>query len=326
MRINAFRALFLGTLAMATIAGCGLPQPSLLGTEQAGMDATSRKAGWTAFPDAGVARRNAAGIAVGYFLFVLGGQDESGATLGKTECFKAFDTWTDKAAMPTPRSNLAAAVVPSNRVLALGGLAAGGVTAAAELYGMDQGTWERLPNMPTARADAGAASRGVFAYVAGGQGQAGLSKAFEVFDIRDRSWKQLADMPTARAGCVAATLGQRVAVVGGRTANGATGVLELYNPETGTWSQGAPMPTARSNAAFAIYGHHLFVLGGRTSNGVTDVVESYDLAANQWTTRAALPQPLQGAVASKLGERLVVTGGTSNGRPSSKTWGMPFPF
>lgn len=326
MRFTTLRALFLGSVAMATIAGCGIPQTPTLTSQQATVNSRALEAGWTAYPDAGQARRHAAGVAVGFSFFVVGGQDAAGSALARTECFTAFDKWADKAPMPTPRTNLAAATVPSNRVLALGGIGANGVTAAAEMYSMDQGTWERLPSMPTARADAGAAFKGVFAYVAGGQSQGGPSKAFEVFDVRDRSWKRLPELRVARSGCVAAALGQRVAVVGGSTGSGVTNVLELYNPETGTWSQGAPMPTARSHAAFAIYGHHLFVLGGRTGSGATDVVESYDLASNTWTTRAALPVPLHGAVATKLGERLVVSGGTVNGRPSAKTWGMPFPF
>lgn len=320
------------SLAMVTLAGCGA---SLLGTSAGRTGATAPRAmsvinaspkdTWIAYPDAPSARFNAAGVAVGFQFFVLGGYNDNLGRLNSVDRFTAFDKWSGMPAMPTPRSSLAAALVPYNRVLAIGGLANMLPLGTTEMFSVEKNTWDTMPDMPTPRWGAGADAYGDQAWVAGG---AAIypSRAFESFSIQTKSWTKLADMSVPREGCVAARIGQRIAVVGGRTPGGITGALELYNIDTGTWSRGPDMPTARSYPAFAVYGHHLFVLGGHLESGSTAAVESYDLGSNSWTKRTPLPEALSGALATKLGERLVVTGGFSNGHATAKTWGIPFPF
>lgn len=311
------------TLLVAMVAGCGLPSTPLSSTSS--RTVTAQDGGWLTYPDAPTARFKAAGAAIGFSLFVLGGRTKEGV-LAKSEIFRAFDRWSVAPAMPTPRSGLAAVVVPADRVLAVGGENATGALGTAELYSFDKGTWETLPAMPTKRSCVAAAAYGVFAYVVGGKIDGKPGKTVEVLDIRDKSWKTVAPLSVAREGAIAARLGERMAVVGGHNAAGPLGTLELYHFEKNTWTTMAPMPTPREEAAYAVVGHHLFVMGGETAQGPTTAVESYDLASNTWTKRAPLPVAIVGGVGSKLGERIVITGGVAGEQLSTKTFGLPIPL
>src|SRR5690606_5263285 len=91
-------------LVLAVLAGCSTPvvSPAPL-TGPVRSAATNAAAGWQAYPDAPSARYRAGAVPIGLMLYVVGGQEASGAPLATAEQFKAFDSWQAVPPMPTPR-------------------------------------------------------------------------------------------------------------------------------------------------------------------------------------------------------------------------------
>lgn len=169
-------------------------------------------------------------FAQGPRIWVVGGASGSRLERATLEYDPATDRWRERAAIPTPRDHLAAAVL-DGKVCAVGGreLSMSRNLAALECYEPTTDTWERLPAAPTARGGVGAAvvERRLF-FIGGEQGQ-GTFKEVEVFDAATRQWSRAPDLPTARHGIGVAAFGGAVYVMsGGPTPGGSqTAVCEL---------------------------------------------------------------------------------------------------
>lgn len=326
MSLRLARPVLLAPVLISALSACApnaLPSGSLRATSETRIRSTPMT--WQALPAAPAALTDAAGVAVGFSLWVMGGLTSNGQETASASRLQGFNRWEQLATLSNPRHGMGATQLAGERVLITGGESAGRVSGLSELWEPQSQSWQRVAELPTARRGLAVAGQGVFAYAAGGNNGV-PSAAFEIFDSRTRQWQARQPLPTARDGAVAAALGRLVVVVGGRTAQGPTGVLEIYDPATDQWTTGPAMPTARAGAASAVYGHHLFVLGGDTAQGPTAVVESFDLSTRTWTSRTPLPQPITRAIAARVGERLAITGGIQQGRPSTQGYISPFPF
>jgi hypothetical protein len=150
------------------------------------------------------ARENPANLlGSGLRLFVVGGNTSSGVT-GALEVYNPetlpLNSWTSKAPMPTPRSNLGGA-----NFYAIGGRdSSGAVLATNELYDLPSNTWTTKAPMPTPRADLAVAAFNGLIYAIGGRGADGSPLAtVEVYDPATDTWTTAPPMPTARWGLVA---------------------------------------------------------------------------------------------------------------------------
>src|SRR5207248_8663608 len=71
--------------------------------------------------------------------------------LGATEAYDpASGTWSDRAALPTPRSGIAAAAL-GDRIYVVGGEQPSGTFAEVEAYRPGDDTWASAPYLPTPR-------------------------------------------------------------------------------------------------------------------------------------------------------------------------------
>jgi N-acetylneuraminic acid mutarotase len=106
-------------------------------------------------------RSQAAAVAQGRFVYVVGGYDGQ-RLAAPTFAYEAdADRWRQVAAIPTPRDHLAAALV-AGRVCAIGGRRLSLTTNLPTLECYDPGAdrWERAPDAPTARGGVGATAVG----------------------------------------------------------------------------------------------------------------------------------------------------------------------
>ena len=125
--------------------------------------------------------------------------------------------------MPTPRRLLSAAVGKDGRIYAIGGSSTTinfpGVTPLATVEAFDPVAqqWSAVPDMPTARAQPGAAlgADGLL-YVMGGLKSAALA-VVEAYDVTTSTWKTVAPMQVASScpGGTAAPHADPVYAVGG---------------------------------------------------------------------------------------------------------------
>lgn len=169
---------------------------------------------WTELPPLRYPRAAPVAAVVGERLVVLGGQNDKQLVL-QTETFDG-DSWSESAPMPTPREHLAA-VSDGAHVYTLGGrsLSADENSAAVERFDPAAGTWERLPDMPTARGSYGAAFLDGRIVAVGGEEPTRVLDTVEMYDIADGKWTELAPITTPVHGQVVAAVGNTVYCIGG---------------------------------------------------------------------------------------------------------------
>lgn len=247
----------------------------------------------------------------------------------------SIGAWTTRAPVPTPRSEVAAALV-GGKIYVLAGIVAAGA-ATNEEYDPAADRWQRRRDVPLPRGSNGrdhpaAAEVGGKLYLVGGFGADGrpLDSLLEYDPISD-SWRELIPMPTARGALGAAAIDGKLYAVGGVTTRGDTGAIELFDPSAGRWQPLRPMATPRDHLGVAALGGKLYVAGGRLGNMArnVDVLEEYDPVRDAWTTRRPMPTARSGVAAAAAGGKLYVFGGERPDRtfpeneeydPATDTW------
>ena len=229
----------------------------------------------------------AAAAVVNGILYVVGGRwlnaDYSLRAFATVEAYDPVaNSWTIKAAMPTPRFGTAAGVV-NGIVYVVGGFGGGGTPlSTVEAYNPATNTWTTKRVMPTSRAAAAAGAMNAILYVLGGESSNGLSipETLEAYDPISDTWTRKAPMPTVRAAPVVGVVDGLLYVAGGWGPSNPPffATLEAYNPATNSWTTRSPMPTPRSFAVGGVVNGILYVAGGSGCHFGLTTVEAYNPA------------------------------------------------
>ena len=273
---------------------------------------------WTTLPTMpGGARQETGVVSVDGELWVLGGIDGLGRTVGRVEIYDPRNgEWRDGPELPTPVHHANVAALDGTIYVAgfLTGrsFAADGTVLALEL----SGRWERRRSLPegTHRGASGVTVADGKLYVAGGFRGSAVDD-FSAYDPEVDRWSTLADLPVAADHLVAGTIDGIVYAAGGR--GGGIGLhrprLDAYDPATMRWSTRAPMPTSRAGAAGAVLDGRLYVFGGEgnraAATGVFPQTESYGPIQDRWSTHAPMRVPRHGTGAAAVGPTIYVPGG-----------------
>lgn len=228
----------------------------------------------------------------------------------------AAGAWTTGQAMPTFRSEFAAAVL-DDKIYVLGGLAGRTVrvtevTTVVEVYDPAADTWSRAADLPLPLHHLAVAALGGRLVVAGGYDGDDFTpdvRATWVYDPAADAWSQGADLPAPRAAHALVAVGDRIIAAGGVGPDSTQ--LWAYDPAADRWTVlPAPLPTAREHLTAAAVDGRLYVVGGRwAGQGNLPTVEVYDPATGRWTRGRDMPTPRGGLTAAALGGRIHVTGG-----------------
>lgn len=218
--------------------------------------------------------------------------------------------WVESAALPTPRSELAATAL-DGKIYVAGGLAGSVVSEAFEVYDPATDTWRAAAALPIPLHHMALAAAGGKVYLSGGFGDLAfrqVSQAAWAYDPQSDTWQPVADLPDGRAAHSMAEVGGKLYVVGG--VPDAT-ALWSYDPASNTWETGlAPMPTPREHLASAVVDGKLFVIGGRWDGvGNLAALEVYDPVADTWERLPDMPSRRGGLTAGATGGRIYVGGG-----------------
>ena len=226
-------------------------------------------------------------------------------------------TWRRIADMPTPRSELAAAVSQQvGRVFTIGG--AGG-PQVVERYDPAADRWDRAPDLPIAVDHAmaaaveglqSAAPQGVFVfggYLAGGTA---TSRAFR-FDTTASRWEEIAPMPSPRAAGAAVALGSSIYIVGGADGSRLIAPTYRYDVVARQWQTVAAILTPRDHLAAVAAEGMVCAVGGRQLSLSLNLAsfECYDPRADAWVRLPDAPTPRGGIGAAEYDRRVYVTGG-----------------
>lgn len=227
-----------------------------------------------------------------------------------------YRPWSNGAAMPSQRSEVAAAEV-GGKVYVVGGFgqgAGGGLTVEAivDEYDPAKDQWRTVAPLPMGVHHPASASVGGKLYVMGGYDDGGrpLNRVFE-YDPAVNRWQERSAMKTPRGALGAASINGKVYAVGG--APGRQGVAaEVYDPSADTWTSLPNLPTPRDHLAVVAAGGKLHVIGGRIDGNYgrnLAVHEVFDPASASWTTRRPMPTPRSGIGAAVLAGYIHVFGG-----------------
>ncbi len=200
----------------------------------------------------------------------------------------ATDTWTYKAAMPTPRAVFATAVY-QNKIYCIGGKTSDNYTGVNEVYDPATDTWETKTPMPTARAFLDANVVGGKIYLIGGHSLFPYEFLLvsEVYDPATDTWSTSEPMPSGTlAGYASAVFDNKIYIIGGFSQDSIRN--QIYDTETGSWHYGTS-PPSWGNAAGATTGimapKQIYVVG-YTDVGVYYLeTDSWSLGAHVTTSR-----------------------------------------
>ena len=218
--------------------------------------------------------------------------------------------WQRHAPLPEPRTEVAAAVVRGEIVVAGGFTANGANSARVDAYTIATDTWRRLDDLPVAVDHAAAASANGRVYVVGGYGP-DRNPLKTVFAYDQGAWRRLAPLPDARAAAAAAVAGGKLYVLGGVDGRRSLArVAFAYDFRNARWTR-IPGPSPREHLAAAAAGPRVYALGGRSAGIDTNTArfEAYDSRARRWLRLPPVPQARGGTGATYASGRIVSVGG-----------------
>ena len=211
--------------------------------------------------------------------------------------------WTAGAPMPTPRTEVTAAVLKDD-IYVIGGFdGSGQVTDIVEVYDIANNTWTKAAPLPEPLHHTAAASYDGKIYVVGGYTApwSPTNKLF-IYDPLQNKWQEGKPMPTARGALNVNFVNGTLYAIGG-SSDRPLNSNEAYDPSNDTWISKALMPTARHHAGSAVVDGKIFVIGGRISGSLENISvnEAYDPEQDRWITNLeVMPSKRSGIAAAAI--------------------------
>ncbi|OJH37298.1 Kelch repeat-containing protein [Cystobacter ferrugineus] len=195
--------------------------------------------------------------------------------------------WTPTGHLLAGRYFQSATLLPSGKVLVIGGYSNTYPLASAELYDPATGSWSSARNMTQARAlhSVTLLPSGKVLVIGGNSSRDGYSvvglNSVEIYDPATNTWSLAAPMTFARYSHTATRLPNgKVLVIGGASPSSGGAIPELYDPATNSW-----LPLASMNSG-SRFGHFAFLQSSGNVlvlGGGTPAVERYDPSLDSWT-------------------------------------------
>ena len=207
-------------------------------------------------------------------------------SLAQTVTVARESFWTAAESMPTPRTEVTAAVL-ENEIYVIGGFdGSGQVTDIVEVYSIANNSWTKGVPLPEPLHHTAAASYNGKIYVVGGYTSPwSPSNKLFIYDSLQGKWQEGKPMPTARGALNANFINGTLYAIGG-SSDRPLNSNEAYNPSSDTWATKAFMPTSRHHAGSAVVDGKIFVVGGRISGSLENISvnEAYDPVQDKWIT------------------------------------------
>jgi non-specific serine/threonine protein kinase len=215
--------------------------------------------------------------------------------------------------MPTPRQNMAGAVMDGSAWVVGGLESAERGSRNVEGYDPVINAWKSGPDLPVPLHHEMAVTYKDELVVIGGWIPRGSNPSAEVsnrvFALRDGTWQSLPSLNRPRAAGAAAAVGDRIVVVGGQDGGRLSDTTEVFDGKR--WRAGASIPTPREHLAAASDGRFVYVVGGRrlSSDKNSAALERYDPATDRWQRLPDMPTARGGLGAAIVDGHLFAVGG-----------------
>ena len=234
------------------------------------------------------------GGAVGMFQVQANVQNQAGVNTTATRTINVqTGTWLVKnGGLSTPRANSSSTILPSGRVLVVGGTSQSGLLATVEIYDPATGIWSLSGGLNTARAfhTATLLPNGNVLVVGGTIDNNGTpTKSSEIYDPASGIWNPTSDTGIARCNHTATLLPNgNVLVAGGIDLSGnLTADSEIFIPATGGWviTGNLNKAVAKHTATLLLNGTVLVAGGAVDTIGTpTPWAQFYNPSNGAWTT------------------------------------------
>lgn len=204
------------------------------------------------------ALEEAAAASAGGKLYVIGGFDGAGNSLGNVWVFDGI-AWSAGPRLPLGLDHTSAATV-DDHVYVAGGHSFG--RDSPRLFRLERSSWTELASMRHARGGhALLAAAGALFAIGGNTAAANVAPA-EVYDPQANTWTDLPSLPAPRNHVSGFVVGANVCVAGGRSP--ATTRVDCFNYQTSSWVRfpDLPRPTSGAGAATLADGNAV-ILGGQ---------------------------------------------------------------
>jgi len=317
--------LVIGYLATATAPVSGLD--------------SGRSPRWSVGKEMPTPRDQAAAVAIGDKIYVMGGADYSekiqGTRYDKVEIYDAQkNKWINSTKpMPLPVDHGAAAAY-NGKIYFVGGLI-GGIIPTNKLFIYDtvKDEWKEGKPMSSYRGGLAAQFVNGTLYVVGGVNRSGIPlSAMEAYNPQNNTWTSKAPMPTARHHLGIAAIDGKIFAVGGRILNDVVLSVsikqwktnfnrnEMYDPQTDKWTIKQPMLDKLSGFGITSANGQMYIFGGDNLTGAyLNSVEKYDPVTNKWTYEPQMSLKREGLKAATVGNKIFVIGGQVWSPKSSKS-------
>ncbi|MDQ3019489.1 MAG: hypothetical protein M3R36_02810 [Bacteroidota bacterium] len=245
--------------------------------------------------------------------------------------------WFSRSPLPTPRQEIAHAVL-NGKIYVPGGLSFGGVgSAIVEVFDPLTNSWSTAAPLPEALHHLGFAVANNRLYVLGGYRGDSFVPNIRVYAMYPDSniWREKNPMLIARGAHIAVTFQNKIYITGGvLTGFTVTGRTDVYNPATDSWLTVANMPTPREHLSGSLIDSLIYIAGGRAGGTNFNTLEAYSPLSNTWYSKPNMPTARGGLAAASLNGKLYVFGGEVPGvfsqneeyDPATNMWRTMYPM
>jgi DNA-binding CsgD family transcriptional regulator/N-acetylneuraminic acid mutarotase len=241
--------------------------------------------------------------------------------------FGSASRWKERSPMPSARSGLAA-VAYEEKIYAIGGNSADGISDEVTRYDPDQDVWSILKRKPTPVKFIQGVVIGGKIYIPGGELASGeVSDVFEVYNLRTDTWEVGVNLPRGLSRYALVAFEGRLYLFGGWDGSQYSDKVYQYTPGIddqdipGVWLEKSPLPLARGFLGAAVSGGKIYVMGGldNTNQPVarTDIYTPAldDAEESPWAEGMPLPEARARLGMTNVGDLLFVIGGVGADGP-----------
>ncbi|HEY6115322.1 MAG TPA: hypothetical protein VI172_05135 [Candidatus Dormibacteraeota bacterium] len=246
-----------------------------------------------------------AAAAAGGKLYVMGGFNAAGASLGTVYVFDGA-RWSAGPRLPLPLDHASAATL-DDRVYIAGGHSNG--ADSARLFRLDGERWTPLASMHFARGGHALVAVSGRLYALGGNSARADVAAIESYDPGTNRWTVLASLPQPRNHVMGFPIGASACVAGGRTPT--SGRVDCFDTNQRALFRLGNLPAATSGGGAVTFpsGEAIVVGGEDASEGRMIAQFAFYSTGGAWRASQKMLAPRHGFELAMFGDRAWACGG-----------------
>jgi len=193
---------------------------------------------------------------------------------------------------------------------------------------VEDGTWTKKADMPTARQQLSVCTVNGKIYAIGGCAWDNIANVWrffstvEEYDPNTNTWTKKADMSKARHELSTSVVNGRIYAIGGSTdGDDDLSIVEEYDPANDKWTKKADMPTPRKSVVTCAVNERIYaIMGGGAGWPGLSTVEEYDPANDKWIKKKDAPVNRSTTSAAVVNGKIYIIGGSHPEAVMSETY------